>query len=243
MKFLLLTSLLVLVSCGSKKEQSKKIDYSVAVSKMVSAIESELDTTDFHTLSDSARVAVHKYTSHSGDEFTCDGPTCVEEMANAVTDTVLNNAEELKTLCSHRARLVMVILEHYGFESRRVNIVNRFDQGHVFLEAKNPNGGWEVIDPDYNVYFVKNSDGSRLSLKELILMDYSDFLPCSEAGCDWSGVYAKEGSHVKQLVDTEYYGVGYIMNVESYTNASKFGAPIDFRWVKDRAFVWKNFNK
>lgn len=228
-RFFLLATTLIFLSACDKKE---KVLTSPEVKQMISLIDSEIDKSSVHAITDSARRVIQKYTQHSDQFSHCDDMSCVSDMANAISAHIKNNEQEPKMLCSHRTLMQRIILEHYGLETRGVNLVNKENQGHVFLEVKNGNK-WEVSDPDYNIYYKKLDTNERMSLKQIIKKDFKNFVPCSEKGCSWKIAHGKDAPTPVILKKNGYYGVGYIQSQELYVNDQKFDSPIDETWLKD----------
>ena len=199
---------------------------------MIDLIDGQIDKSSVHAITDSARRIIQKYTQHSDQFSYCDDISCVRDMANAISDHITNNAQEPKMLCSHRTLMQRIILEHYGLETRAVNLVNKENQGHVFLEVKNGRK-WEVTDPDYNIYYKKLGTNERISLKQLIKKDYKNFVPCSEKGCSWNIAHGKEVSVPIALKKGGYYGVGYVKGKVLYVNDVKYKSIIDETWLKE----------
>ena len=231
-RLLFLATTLIFLNACDRKVTKNNVLTSPEIKQMISLIDSQIDKSSVHAITDSARRIIQKHTQHSDQFSYCDDISCVKDMANAISAHIKNNAQEPKMLCSHRTLMQRIILEHYGLETRGVNLVNKGNQGHVFLEVKNGNK-WEIVDPDYNIYYKKLATNERMSLKQLIKKDFKDFVPCSEKGCSWKIAHSKDVPPPVALKADEYYGVGYIQGEVLYVHSEKFNSAIDEAWLKE----------
>jgi hypothetical protein len=70
--------------------------------------------------------------------------------------------------CGPRCMIMAWILQSYGISSRQIGIFSsRYSErivGHQQIEILNPDSGrWELYDPTWNVHFVDEKSGERLS--------------------------------------------------------------------------------
>lgn len=200
-------SLFFLVSCNVQEPSSKSVvkmsqEEIEARARLANIAEPSLDTTDFHTLSDSVRKFINETSEHNMQKGFTLSTSDITGMANAVADYVEGKNEMPVLFCGHRAQMVRVLMEAYGYKTRLVNVVtSKFTDvinGHVFMEAFNPEANdWEVIDADFDSYW-SNNQGERLSVSEVVSMNLEDFSPCNASGCSWANV-SREGIDMMRL--------------------------------------------
>jgi len=82
------------------------------------------------------------------------------------------------------------ILERVQIQSRLVHIFSderTFLSNHTFLDVFNSDTQrWEAQDPDFNVYYVDDLDGRRLSSAHLVFTDLSRATPISVGSSGWT---------------------------------------------------------
>ena len=113
-----------------------------------------------------------------------------------------NNSELVKWRCFNKSRAMIYMLEKIGIKARSIGIWTDSgsdgDFGHALLEVFNPNTNkWEITDPTYNVFF-QDSDGTRLSMFEIVSGDLSDLEPCNESECSWD-IKAEDPDPIMQV--------------------------------------------
>ena len=138
--------------------------------------------------------------------------SAVDQMSADILKFMDGSADAPSIKCGHRAKLQMAILSQAGVQSRIVNLLTEFQgrlEGHVFLEILNPETqGWEVSDPDFNIYY---SDGQkRLSLVDLITLETNAFAPCRNNVCGWNIADTHDGIAINELIRMDIFQVGLV---------------------------------
>jgi hypothetical protein len=100
-------------------------------------------------------------------------------------------AEAPRLTCGPRALALHAILKRLGYACRIVSLFSdEYDnvRSHTFVEVQDPaTQRWEVQDPDYNVVYVHDEGGQRLSAEDLVLGDPGTVVPVSRRTRGWDG--------------------------------------------------------
>lgn len=136
--------------------------------------------------------------------------------------------------CFTRTRVMSMMLEHLGFETRRIDIYSTTLQleSHTFLEVLNPaTGVWETQDPAYDVYWTDAATGARISLAQRA-GDIGTILPCGRAGCRWD-VASRENFKAENIA-RRYFEIIAVTNRERGESYSLFTPRADIAAVFDK---------
>jgi hypothetical protein len=112
-----------------------------------------------------------------------------------------DSLERVHMECSTRANLFGRVLRRMGYETRTIGLFKTKGRytSHTFLDVLNPETKeWETQDADYDLYWVSNSSGERVSLAEAA-GDLDAVTPCGRNSCGWDLV-SRDGNSPKSLV-------------------------------------------
>lgn len=218
---------LFLVACA-KEDPNKKY-----AQQLVADVVKETQGMTFHQKVDYVRMVVHFSTFHHGAND--------EQWAKSVNEALAwiymgryNLGPRANFRCSQRAHYLGAILSMgFGIKSRVSNLYTDYYPdllGHTLLEVYNPERDhWEAVDPDVNMWW-EDLAGNRLNMREVVLADHADVLPCSELGCGWDLVPSQEGVGAKLLRDENYLSVNQLFYEKVITiNSNKFDVTKVFR--------------
>ena len=128
--------------------------------------------------------------------------------------------------CGDRSSVLIELFKAQGIDARLLNFEGTDSLGHVvmdwFYAAENK---YVLADPDYNVLYVKHSNGSPLSLAEIIHLDWTaDYEPIGgAAGAGQGWLYTnKDGVSVETLRSSNFLSAGiYWTNNDGEVNPAR----------------------
>ncbi len=161
-------------------------EHNAVIRNIIKSFESEDFSTTSHLI-DYVRVFVFSNSNHGYDGRGSDDPIV------AIWNYCDNRDVKPALTCGPRAYAMKNILDELGIANRIVHIFNDdgpYVRSHTFLEVFNDDfNGWEIHDPDLNLYYVHNETDKRLSAAEIVFGDLQKVLPIveNEAGWDLKG--------------------------------------------------------
>ena len=163
----------------------------------------------FHQKVDGVRDYINRNSRHGSSSINLD--TDMDVVLDQLKANEANGTPDtLMVQCGIRSELMMRLLRDINITSRLVGVWtdngSAGNWGHAFIEVLNPNTGqWEAQDPTFNVYYLK-PDGQRASASELVAMDESEIVPCSNGQCGWA--YVSQG--------TPDYPISYMLDFHMF---------------------------
>jgi hypothetical protein len=125
--------------------------------------------------------------------------------------------------CGPRCMIMAWILQSYGIPSRHIGVMtskySEYIVGHQQIEILNPDTGrWELYDPSWNVHFLNEKSGERVSALDLYFQPMkrdldsepviNGILPCNHNGSHkgWHGCYSWMSGILAPISNFAEYG-------------------------------------
>lgn len=141
---------------------------------------------NFHQITFNAMRFVHENSSHiADDEYEIYSKLNIKDSLPDIIRRLLlayrgDERQKPHIMCGFRSYAMREILKQVNIFARLVNVyTDDFEApaGHRLLEVLNPEGEWELWDPDHNVCYVRSTNKKPVNVLNLLYEDLDNILP------------------------------------------------------------------